>query len=146
MPYQYLTTNASFACLTKSSVYILACPLLRAETLRAWCHCHILIMSRSLKVSLGLFLLSVLPVLGENQCYYAKDKVGPSNLVPCTTEENSPCCLLGDRCFSGGVCISAEDVIYQYGCTDSTFESEACPFKCGWDDCTLISISRRCLD
>jgi hypothetical protein len=44
----------------------------------------------------------------------------------------SACCLIGDVCLSGNTCWNFDTGnLYQYGCTDITYEDETCPYKCG---------------
>jgi len=73
----------------------------------------------------------------QQNCYYGPGAGfrGPRELVACnTTSTISACCLLGDTCLSGNACYNyATNNLYQYGCTDITYEDEACPQKCGWD-------------
>lgn len=70
------------------------------------------------------------------QCYFGAgaSKRGPSNLVPCMGSGASACCLLGDTCLSGNTCYNAvTGDLYQYGCTDITYQDSTCPYKCGFN-------------
>lgn len=92
-----------------------------------------------LKISrawLSLLLGPVLLANAQQECYFGPgaENRGPSNLVPCTTTGESACCLLGDTCLSGNTCYNyASGDLYQYGCTDITYEDSVCPYKCGWN-------------
>ena len=92
----------------------------------------------SILSSLAIALLSRVHIISAQQnCYYGPGAGfrGPRELVACnTTSTISACCLLGDTCLSGNACYNyATNNLYQYGCTDITYEDEACPQKCGWD-------------
>ncbi|KAF2160616.1 hypothetical protein M409DRAFT_29004 [Zasmidium cellare ATCC 36951] len=80
------------------------------------------------------FLVGV--ISAQQQCYYAPGGQyrGPDNLVPCNSTGASSCCLLGDTCLSGNTCYNPNTGnLYQYGCTDITYNDETCPYKCGFD-------------
>lgn len=92
-------------------------------------------MSWSSMVWLSVLLAPVVLVTGQQQCYFGPGATnrGPPNLVPCNGTGASTCCLLGDTCLSGNACYNyATGDLYQYGCTDITYEDETCPYKCGW--------------
>lgn len=90
------------------------------------------------------FLLSFPLVNSQGQlCYYGPgaEHRAPSEVVPCTNDGNSACCLQGDICLSGNACYNYEHgTTYQYGCTDRAYQDETCPFKCGFDASELIPI------
>lgn len=97
-------------------------------------------MSWSSMVWLSILLAPVL-VTGQQECYFGPGATnrGPSNLVPCNGTGTSTCCLLGDTCLSGNACYNyATGDLYQYGCTDITYEDETCPYKCGWNPSMLV--------
>jgi hypothetical protein len=82
-------------------------------------------------------------VAGQQQCYFGPGAVnrGPANLVPCNSTGTSTCCLLGDTCLSGNTCYNyATGDLYQYGCTDITYQDVTCPYKCGFDPGTRLRI------
>jgi hypothetical protein len=92
-------------------------------------------MSWSSMVWLSVLLALVVLVTGQQECYFGPGATnrGPPSLVPCNGTGASTCCLLGDTCLSGNTCYNyATGDLYQYGCTDITYEDETCPYKCGW--------------
>lgn len=70
-------------------------------------------------------------------CYYGPGLQGPSELVACLPTKagtESGCCLLGDTCLGGSACYNYDTGdIYQYGCTDRTYQDSSCPLKCAWN-------------
>lgn len=95
----------------------------------------------------ALVVLAVIGwVNGQQQCYFGPgaENRGTSDLVPCESSGQSACCLLGDTCLSGNTCYNFESGnLYQYGCTDITYQDESCPYKCGWNSSKLLRF-RRC--
>lgn len=86
--------------------------------------------------SIGPILFFFGLVVGQQQCYFGPgaENRGPAELVPCSQNGHSSCCLLGDICFPGGVCWNYDTGnTYQYGCTDINYKDGSCPYKCGWD-------------
>ena len=87
--------------------------------------------------SSAILLSCIILVAGQQNCYYGHGAgfLGPSELVSCnTTSGFSACCLLGDTCLSGSTCYNpATNNLYQYGCTDISYQDGSCPRKCGWD-------------
>jgi hypothetical protein len=80
--------------------------------------------------------LALRQTLAQQQCYFGPgaENRGPSNLVPCQSSGESACCLLGDTCLSGNTCYNeATGDLYQYGCTDISYQDQSCPYKCGWN-------------
>src|ERR1700761_8565822 len=93
-------------------------------------------------VSLSLLLAQIVFVAAQQECYFAAGASyrGPTNLVPCNNTGTSACCLLGDTCLSGSTCYNyATGDLYQYGCTDITYQDPSCPRKCEWDPGTRFS-------
>jgi hypothetical protein len=83
-----------------------------------------------------LLLLAPIGIFAQQQCYFGPGAAnrGPSELVPCSNDGESACCLLGDTCLSGNACYNnAKGNVYQYGCTDLSYTDPSCPLKCGYD-------------
>lgn len=83
-----------------------------------------------------IFITLFRVVRTQQECYYGPNAThrGSSDLVPCSNNGQSSCCLLGDVCLAGGACWNeATGDTYQYGCTDITYTDASCPSKCGWD-------------
>lgn len=92
---------------------------------------------------------SLAPVLlaAGQKCYVGPNEEyrGKEDLVPCSTDGDSACCLRGDICLSGNACWDAQTGnTYQYGCTDSDYRSEVCPYKCGANSSRLSSYPLVC--
>ncbi|KAF2494333.1 hypothetical protein BU16DRAFT_619463 [Lophium mytilinum] len=68
-------------------------------------------------------------------CYYDVGKLASEEIIPCF--EGSPissCCMKASNCLADNACWDpASGATYQYGCTDSAYEDERCPWKCGFD-------------
>jgi hypothetical protein len=83
-------------------------------------------------------------LLAESQrpCYVGPglEYRAPAGVVPCVdNDEDVACCLLGDICLSGNTCWNYDTGdLYQYGCTDITYEDSTCPYKCGWNPGQLL--------
>lgn len=101
-------------------------------------------MSITLQRPRAWLLLLLVPnifVAGQQECYFGPgaENRGPSNLVPCVNDGTSACCLLGDTCLAGSTCYNyLTGNLYQYGCTDITYEDPVCPYKCGWNTSMMI--------
>ncbi|KAF2769820.1 hypothetical protein EJ03DRAFT_84368 [Teratosphaeria nubilosa] len=89
-----------------------------------------------MKLALVAIIFLWTSVRAQQQCYFgpgAKNR-GPANLVPCNSNGQSACCLLGDTCLSGNTCYNyATGDLYQYGCTDINYKDATCPYKCGFN-------------
>ena len=93
-------------------------------------------MSPTSRLPACLLLLVGNFVAAQQQCYFGPGagNRGPSGLVPCASSGQSACCLLGDTCLSGNACYNnVFGNVYQYGCTDVTYQDETCPYKCGFN-------------
>ena len=89
-----------------------------------------------LRLGVSILLAHIALVAAQQECYFGPgaEYRGPVNLVPCNATGTSTCCLLGDTCLSGNTCYNyATGDLYQYGCTDITYQDVTCPRKCGWD-------------
>jgi hypothetical protein len=85
-----------------------------------------------------LFLAALaVPANGRRPCYVGPglEYRAPSFVVPCVdNDEEVACCSLGDVCLSGNSCWNNQtSTVYQYGCTDITYNDQTCPSKCGWN-------------
>ena len=81
-----------------------------------------------------LSILSVVaPAAYAQTCYVAPGVAADSSVVPCGSGNGVlHCCQLGDICLSDSACFNyATGVTYLYGCTDSSYASDVCPWKCG---------------
>ncbi|KAF2813052.1 uncharacterized protein BDZ99DRAFT_568311 [Mytilinidion resinicola] len=71
----------------------------------------------------------------EKLCYYDEGKLAPAEIMPCF--EGGPvssCCMEGSNCLADNACWDpASGATYQYGCTDSSYQDDKCPKKCGYD-------------
>ncbi|OCK82412.1 hypothetical protein K432DRAFT_263570, partial [Lepidopterella palustris CBS 459.81] len=85
------------------------------------------------------YLLSLLIATSIEQdqprCYYDVGKPAGPDIVPCFEGGTvSPCCKIGSNCLTDNSCWDrGTGVTYQYGCTDITYQDNACPSKCGLD-------------
>jgi hypothetical protein len=76
------------------------------------------------------------------RCYYDVGKLAPADIIPCyapgvPSTEPVACCKKGNKCMEQGTCYDGDSTVtYQYGCTDSSYEHENCPWKCNLDRCT----------
>ncbi|KAL2044752.1 hypothetical protein N7G274_002527 [Stereocaulon virgatum] len=62
---------------------------------------------------------------------YLNNGATSAALGPCNvTEGVSLCCATGDNCLTNGLCATSTGVIYQGGCTDSTYKATICPKFC----------------
>jgi hypothetical protein len=98
-------------------------------------------MSQLVHTYLTWALLLASLATAQQQCYFdaGAPNRGPANLVPCMNTGQSACCLLGDICLSGNTCWNYDTGnLYQYGCTDITYEDETCPYKCGFNSSMAV--------
>ncbi|KAL4942743.1 hypothetical protein BDV06DRAFT_191562 [Aspergillus oleicola] len=66
-------------------------------------------------------------------CYLMDGQSASTSHEPCDTSTNghSACCAIGpDTCLESGLCQTSSGLIFETGCTDPTWESDACPSLC----------------
>jgi hypothetical protein len=68
---------------------------------------------------------------------YSSDTVYlPCNLTAIANDKHSACCAYGDLCLTNGLCRNPDNDAkglnhyWQVGCTDATFNDDACPKYC----------------
>ncbi|KAJ0421470.1 hypothetical protein BJY00DRAFT_312075 [Aspergillus carlsbadensis] len=88
-------------------------------------------MTPLLTILLLLFATAVL----ARDCFLMSGKTATASHEPCTpnlpaTQHSACCATATDTCLSSGLCIASTGLIYESGCTDPTWESEACPHVC----------------
>jgi hypothetical protein len=76
------------------------------------------------------------PFDGSGSLDYAKSYL-PCNLTAIANNAHSACCAYGDLCLTNGLCrnvgtdeAAGDNVYWQIGCTDPTFQDPACPKYC----------------
>ncbi|KAL3447645.1 hypothetical protein BJX65DRAFT_307710 [Aspergillus insuetus] len=83
--------------------------------------------------TLIFFLLSRTSLARD--CFLMSGKNASTSHQPCTpslsASDHSACCATAtDTCLESGLCIASTGLIYESGCTDPTWESDACPHVC----------------
>jgi Fe-S cluster biogenesis protein NfuA len=86
-------------------------------------------------IPLLTFLLILSTAVLARDCFLMSGKNATASHQPCTpnlsSSEHSACCATAtDTCLSSGLCIASTGLIYESGCTDPTWESDACPHVC----------------
>ncbi|KAF2265732.1 hypothetical protein CC78DRAFT_172962 [Lojkania enalia] len=95
-------------------------------------------MKVSFLLALALLFSRLAAAAYEQRCYYDAGRLAPNYILPCYMEGFGlpaySCCKQGSNCLKQGACWDAiTKVTYQYGCTDSTYQDDKCPKKCGLD-------------
>ncbi|KAL4881814.1 hypothetical protein BJY04DRAFT_217883 [Aspergillus karnatakaensis] len=91
--------------------------------------------------SLNLFstlilILALNPhTVATKECYLMNGQSAKSSHTSCIADlgetEHSPCCALAtDICLESGLCLASNGLMYETGCTDPTWEDDACPRVC----------------
>ncbi|KAL3485042.1 hypothetical protein BJX62DRAFT_243373 [Aspergillus germanicus] len=86
-------------------------------------------------IPLLTFVLFLSTAVLARDCFLMSGKNASTSHQPCTpnlsSSDHSACCATEtDTCLSSGLCIASTGLIYESGCTDPTWESEACPHVC----------------
>jgi hypothetical protein len=76
-----------------------------------------------------------LSTIMDQTCYWPDATIVDHNYIPCTntttTGTYTPCCIVGDYCFSNGLCLGTGSMTtYRGSCTDRSWASPDCPQYC----------------
>ncbi|KAL5338032.1 hypothetical protein BJX70DRAFT_399125 [Aspergillus crustosus] len=88
-------------------------------------------------LNLILLALSITtkPTTAAQECYLMNGQSAATSHSPCiadlASDVHSPCCALAtDICLESGLCLASNGLMYETGCTDPTWEDDACPKVC----------------
>lgn len=103
----------------------------------------------SRRVSAGLFavLSHLICSSGAQHCWFPDGSPGPTSYTPCNSSsiKGQACCGgpegFPDICTTSGLCIGHAGFFYRGGCTDRSFNPEACATVCVTGMTALVQLT-----